>query len=321
MRIYILLVFVGVVELTAADHFSLFKREIAARSGLLERQKRASIFDEMLEPSCEDKCDLTLQSNVNMTGFDGTENPFSFLTFNSSSLEAVCNQYQASKSCYAQCPKKSTSTSTVYHMICEEKKAELLKHAPCYEAAEDASESFCEAQCGSIDTIMNATDMTMSSTNVEDMASFGKIFDAMRPLCKFLECAIGCGAEIFTKQCPNDTDAGTFFKDMATVCATTTLHDLNSLDVSLGLHLMPNECRALIGPIDVPVTEDGHDEESGSESLFPENSYKPASGMSEMQQKLMEKQAIIYDKTSRNLDVELQKLNLEKLLLEKQLKQ
>lgn len=38
-----------------------------------------------------------------------------------------------------------------------------------------------------------------------------------------------------------------------------------------------------------------------------------------MQQTLMEKQAVILDKTSRNLDAELEKINLEKKVLEKQL--
>lgn len=78
---------------------------------------------------------------------------------------------------------------------------------------------------------------------------------------RYMECMIDCAGSLFEKNCQNDPEAATFFKEMSTAGAMIMLHDLNAFDQALGLGLMPNECRAF-------APEDGELQPSTSDNLL-----------------------------------------------------
>uniref|UniRef100_A0A914WJJ0 Chondroitin proteoglycan 4 domain-containing protein n=1 Tax=Plectus sambesii TaxID=2011161 RepID=A0A914WJJ0_9BILA len=195
--------------------------------------------------SCAKKCEILLSKSImNETQSNAIESPFSILKkgFDVSTLDIVCQKFNESETCFADCDQPSSSLG-VYQLICGERKQEFIDHLPCYQTKSSESKEDFERTCGGPGVVFSALFSNPAATTAQDI---GRVLETMRPMCSFLKCAVDYTANALNKRCKDDPTAGAFFREIGVAGARTALGALEDFDAAQKTHLLPQECSEII---------------------------------------------------------------------------
>jgi len=137
-------------------------------------------------------------------------------------LDKLCDKFQTAQTCASLCPEEEkkqfeTSATLVSH-ICVEKLHILTDLSPCIVEHNGEAITACDAQCGSLDNMLNPGTFVDFMTQIEGMG----------PICTTLKCTIKCLKQDMNTRCPG---AGDFIRDIAVKQVEVEQMQLNS-DIS-----------------------------------------------------------------------------------------
>uniref|UniRef100_A0A914XFE3 Uncharacterized protein n=1 Tax=Plectus sambesii TaxID=2011161 RepID=A0A914XFE3_9BILA len=243
MRLATVLLFAFlIVVICSTDKFTRVKRHFYSLTDVIVNRHQHQ-FD-FSSRSCGKKCQEVLEENIRSStgkGYNGFDSPFAMLNdgFEDVGIETICGEFENSKNCFAECDRPSGSVG-YYRFIY------VINHFPCYQRAKNEVTNECIKKCSSSSFIKALATAKNSAANTT--ANVLRQLDALRPLCKFMNCAVDCARLIFDKQCTDDPKAGSFFREIAIAGQRTTLSEMEALDAELGTNLMPQECFDSMSP-------------------------------------------------------------------------
>uniref|UniRef100_A0A914WU22 Uncharacterized protein n=1 Tax=Plectus sambesii TaxID=2011161 RepID=A0A914WU22_9BILA len=195
----------------------------------------------------------------------------------------------------------------------------MKKHSVCFKEQANATHERCNKMCGSMKEMAGDLQGTAVSLNRTNSFNLSELFDSMGGMCTIGKCHARCSRDSFNELCrQSDPTAGSFMQQFTEEIMSAMNEDLNQFGVRKMMNcILPKECHYMFNPAELFSETESTSSESSNEEVF--KSLSTLEKQHGKESKICQSEKHLLEKKERNLNKEIEKLNLELVQLKKKL--